>query len=141
MLKKLLFLMPLLYLTLLLPGLSHAEVPQDAKDYALLISRPRHVKGVLLMLKKMRTDKAMLPYKSARLVLYGEAIHTAKKGSDLATMMEEAKKNNISFAVCNQAMQRLKVSKKDLLGTAEVVDNAIYEMLRLKTQGYISIDL
>lgn len=93
------------------------------------------------MLKKMRTDKTMLPYKSARVVLYGEAIHTAKKGSELAPMMDEAKKDNVSFAVCNQAMQRLKVNKNDLLDSAEVVDSAIYEMLRLKTLGYISIDL
>lgn len=139
--RKLFLFLPLFSLALLFPQLSRAQNVQEAKDYALLISQPRHVKGVLMMLKKMRTDKSMLPYRNARVVLYGEAIHTAKKGTELAPLIGEAVKENVSIAICNQAMQRLKVTKKDLLDSAEVVDNAIYEMLRLKTNGYISIDL
>lgn len=138
-----LFLIPLLLLAFIFSPQSSlkAETSSEAKDYALLISNPRHVKGVLKMLESMRKDKARIQYKNARVVLYGEAIHMAKKGSEIAVTIEEAKKHNVTVAVCNQALMRLKVPTTDILPTVEVVENAYYEMLRLKTLGYISLDL
>lgn len=118
-----------------------AEPVTEAKDYALLISNPRHVKGVLKMLESMRNDKTQLQYRKARVVLYGDAIHMAKKGSEITSLIKESKERNVTVAVCNQALTRLKVPKSDILSTVEVVDNAYYEMLRLKTEGYISLDL
>lgn len=138
-----LFLIPLLFLTFVLSPLTSlkAEASTDAKDYALLISNPRHVKGVLNMLESMRKDRTKLQYKNARVVLYGDAIHTAKNGSEIASLIEEAKKHNVTIAVCNQALMRLKVPASVILPTVEIVENAYYEMLRLKTLGYISLDL
>src|SRR5690606_24179449 len=122
--KKSLFLIPLLLLTFIISPLNtlKAETVAEAKDYALLISKPRHVKGVLNMLEKMRKDKTMIQYKHARVVLYGDAIHEVKKGSELTAMIELAKKNDVTIAVCNQAMKRLEVSASDLLPTVEVVE-------------------
>jgi intracellular sulfur oxidation DsrE/DsrF family protein len=136
-------LLPLLFLAFVFSPLTSvkAETSPEAKNYALLISKPRHVKGVLKMLESMRKDKARLQYENARVVLYGDAIHTAKKGSEIASIIAEAKKHNITVAVCNQALTRLKVPTTEILPTVEVVDNAYYEMLRLKTLGYISLDL
>lgn len=138
-----LFLIPLFLLAFICSPLGSlkAETVTVPKDYALLISQPRHVAGVLKMLESMRKDKTRLQYKNARIVLYGEAIHTAKKGSAIASLIEEARKYNVTVAVCNQALMRLKVPAKDILPTVEIVDNAYYEMLRLKTLGHISLDL
>lgn len=122
-------------------GVLKAETVSEAKNYALLISQPRHVKGVLKMLESMRNDKTKLQYKNARIVLYGDAIHTAKKESEITSLIEEAKKFNVTIAVCNQALMRLKVPASDILPTVEIVENAYYEMLRLKTLGHISLDL
>src|SRR5690606_29004208 len=132
-LTKQLFILPLLLLTFVLSPLSavRADSTAEAKDYALLISKPRHVKGVLKMLESMRKDKSKLQYKNARVVLYGDAIHTARKGSDIAPLIAEAKKHGVTVAVCNQALKRLKVPASDILPTVEVVGNAYYEMLRL----------
>lgn len=140
--SRLLFL-PLLLLTFVFSPLYSlkAETSSEANDYALLISNPRHVKGVLKMLESMRKDKTKLQYKNARIVLYGDAVHTAKKGSEIAGVIEEAKKHNVTVAVCNQALTRLKVPASVVLPTVEIVENAYYEMLRLKTAGYISLDL
>lgn len=137
------FLIPLLFLTAMFSDVTSlkAETSPEAKDYALLISNPRHVKGVLKMLESMRKEKERLQYKNARIVLYGEAIHTAKKDSKLAPLIEEAKAHKVSVAVCNQALSRLKVPASVILPTVEIVENAYYEMLRLKTSGYISLDL
>ena len=133
----------LLFLAIFLTPLASvkANIVSEAKDYALLISQPRHLEGVLKMFDSMRTDKSKLQYKNARVVLYGEAIHLAKQGSKAALLIAEAKKHNVTVAVCNQALLRLKVPATDILPTVEIVDNAYYEMLRLKTLGYISLDL
>lgn len=142
--KNLFFLTPLLCLILILFPQSNLKaeiITEAAQNYALLISKPRHVKGVLKMLESMRKDKTKLQYKYAKVVLYGDAIHTAKKGSEIASLIAESKKHNVTVAVCNEALKRLKVPPTDILPTVEIVPNAYYEMLRLKTQGYISLDL
>lgn len=137
------YILPLLLMTFFITTISlgKAESVTEAKDYALLISNPRHVKGVLKMLDSMRNDKTQLQYRKARVVLYGDAIHMAKKGSEITSLIKESKEHNVTVAVCNQALTRLKVPTSDLLNTVEVVGNAYYEMLRLKTLGYISLDL
>lgn len=138
-----LLLIPLLFLTFIFSPSEQlkAGVVHEARDYALLISQPRHVNGVLKMLESMRKDKSRLQYRNARIVLYGDAVHSAKKGSEIATLIEEAKMHNVTVAVCNQALMRLKVPTSAILPTVEIVENAYYEMLRLKTAGYISLDL
>lgn len=93
------------------------------------------------MLESMRKDKTRLQYKNARVVLYGDAIHSAKSGSEIASLIEEAKKHSVTVAVCNQALMRLKVPASVILPTVDIVENAYYEMLRLKTLGFISLDL
>jgi intracellular sulfur oxidation DsrE/DsrF family protein len=140
--RKSILIIPLLLLALLLPIFTpKAQASGQPRDYALLISNARHVKGVLKMIESMRLDKTKLQYSNARIVLYGDAIHEAKKGSGIAPLIAEAKKHNVTVAVCNQALTRLKVPASDILSTVEIVDNAYYEMLRLKTLGYISLDL
>lgn len=141
-LKKLLSL-PLLLLALMYSPLTlvKAQTTGEAKNYALLISQPRHVAGVLKMLESMRKDKSKLQYHQAKIVLYGDAIHTAKKGSELTSLITQAKKHQVDVAVCHQALKRLKVAASDIQSQVEIVDNAYYEMLRLKSLGYISLDL
>lgn len=141
LLSKRLFIIPLMLITLVMGTFSPAVSASEAKDYALLISKPRHVKGVLKMLESMRKDKSRIQYKNARIVLYGDAIHMAKKNSEISSLIAESKKYNVTVAVCNQALMRLKVPTTEILETVEVVENAYYEMLRLKTAGYISLDL
>lgn len=144
LLNNRLIILPLMLITLLMtsfPTTIKAMSTSDAKDYALLISKPRHVKGVLKMLESMRNDEKRIQFRNARVVLYGDAIHMAKKDSEISSLIAEARKYNVTIAVCNQALMRLKVPASDILSTVEVVENAYYEMLRLKTAGYISLDL
>lgn len=121
--------------------ITHAEATTAPHNYAILLSQPRHVKGVLMMLNSMKKDQKKLQYSKARVVLYGEAIHTTRKNSEITKLIEQAKKEDVTIAVCNQAMKRLEVPTSDILPTVEIVENAYYEMLRLKTLGYISLDL
>lgn len=130
------------FVVLLAPfSFTKADENIEAKNYAILLSQPRHVKGSLNMLNSMKKDKTKLQFNKARVVLYGDAIHTVKKQSDIIEVIKLAQKNGVEIAVCNQALKRQKVSQEDLLPGIIIVEQAIYEMLRLKTLGYVSIDL
>jgi intracellular sulfur oxidation DsrE/DsrF family protein len=139
-LRRLLPLMAL-YLGTALFSFANAAESKKTQDFALLISQPRHVKGVLKMFEDMRSNPKGLQYEKARIVLYGEAIMLAKKGSELEALITESHKFGVTVAVCEQAMERLKLKASELQPITEPVKSAIYEMLRLKTLGYISLDL
>lgn len=93
------------------------------------------------MLNSMKKDKTKLQFDKARVVLYSDAIHTVKKKSEIIKEIKLAQKNGVEIVVCGVALKRQNVSREDLLPGILIVEQAIYEMLRLKTLGYISIDL
>lgn len=118
-----------------------ANETSKEKNYAILLSQSRHVKGTLNMLNSMKKDKTKLQFDKARVVLYSDAIHTVKKKSEIIKEIKLAQKNGVEIVVCGVALKRQNVSQEDLLPGILIVEQAIYEMLRLKTLGYISIDL
>lgn len=140
--KKIL-LIPAILGALLAPFLKAAadDSKIEPQKLAIQVSKPRHVKGVLKMLEEMKADKTKLRYTVAKVVVHGQAVHEVKKGSPLEDLIKRAKKNNVTVAVCNEAITRLKIPKEDLLPTVEVVGNAFYEMLRLKSLGYNALEL
>ncbi len=113
----------------------------EPQKLAIQVSKPRHVKGVLKLLEEMKADKTKLRYTVAKIVVHGQAVHQIKKGSPLEGLIKRAKKNNVTVAACNEALTRLKIPKEDLLPLVEVVGNAFYEMLRLKSLGYNALEL
>ena len=113
----------------------------EPQKIAIQVSKPRQVKGVLKMLQDMKADKTKLRYTVAKVVIHGQAVHEVKKDSPLKDLIIQSKKNNVTVAVCNEAITRLKIPKEDLLPMVEVVGNAFYEMLRLKSLGYNALEL
>lgn len=128
------------FITLIMP-FSHADTNEETKNYAVLLASARHVSGVIKMFELMHTKKDRIKFKKARIVIYGDAIHTMKKNSELARTVKKLKKINVTIAVCAQALKRLSVPHSEMLSDVEIVENAYYEILRLKTLGYITLDL
>src|SRR5690606_38504493 len=97
--------------------------------------------GVMEMFEKMHKEPQKVKFKKAKIVLYGDAIFTMKKDSELAKKVTDLKKINVDMAVCASALKRLKVPESEILPNVEIVENAYYEIIRLKSQGYLTLDL
>jgi len=112
-----------------------------AQNYGVLLASARHVPGVMEMFEKMHKEPQKVKFKKAKIVLYGDAIFTMKKDSELAKKVTDLKKINVDMAVCASALKRLKVPESEILPNVEIVENAYYEIIRLKSQGYLTLDL
>lgn len=120
--------------------MAHAD-ESKAQNYAVLLASARHVPGVMEMFEKMHKEPQRVKFKKAKIVLYGEAIFTMKKDSELAKKVTDLKKINVEMAVCANALKRLKVPQSDILPNVQIVESAYYEMIRLKSEGYLTLDL
>ncbi len=71
-------------------------------------------------------------------VFYGKSLPMVEKGKSTAGSEIEklAAGTNVTFAVCEQAMQVHKVDKSMLLPGVKTVPDAIYEIISLQAKGY-----
>ena len=64
---------------------------------------------------------------------------TSAKNPALKKMIQELHQNGVVFAACNNTMQRMKISKNDLLQVAVVVDSGVAEVVRKQEAGWTYI--
>ncbi len=78
------------------------------------------------------------PDAKLELVFYGKSLPFVEKGKSTAGSEIEklAAGNNVTFAVCEQAMKVHKVEKSMLLPGVKTVPDAIYEIISLQAKGY-----
>lgn len=72
------------------------------------------------------------------IVFYGKSLPMVEKGKSTmsADIVKLAAGNNVTFAVCEQAMKVHKVEKSMLLDGVKTVPDAIYEIISLQARGY-----
>ncbi|HET9055524.1 MAG TPA: DsrE family protein [Chitinophagaceae bacterium] len=78
--------------------------------------------------------------KDARLevVYYGQSLDMVTQGKSTVAndIIEYAKKDNISFKVCEAAMKHWKIEKNQLLPGVQTVPDGIYEIISKQGQGW-----
>ncbi|MGV3530260.1 MAG: DsrE family protein [Flavisolibacter sp.] len=78
------------------------------------------------------------PGSQVEVVLYGKSLNmVVKDRSVVATQISElAKKNNVSFKVCEQAMKHNNIAKEQLLPGVGTVPDGIYEIIKKQREGF-----
>ena len=59
--------------------------------------------------------------------------------SDIARMMENLAKSNITFAACNNSMRGMKIKVEDLFSFVKVVPVGVLELIQKQNEGYAYI--
>lgn len=88
----------------------------------------RHVKGM----------SEMYPHAMLEVVIYGGAWPIVVQGGSSTenTVQDLASQKNVSFKICNLAMERFGVKREDLIPGVQVVPDAILEIVTLQGEGY-----
>lgn len=78
------------------------------------------------------------PQAKIEIVFYGRSLPMVEteKSSVAADVKKLAAGNNVTFMVCEQAMQIFKVDKSMLLPGVKTVPDAIYELISKQADGY-----
>jgi intracellular sulfur oxidation DsrE/DsrF family protein len=88
----------------------------------------RHVKGM----------SEMYPHAMLEVVIYGGAwpIVVLGESSSENTVADLVKQKNVSFKICNLAMERYGIERADLIPGVGVVPDAILEIVTKQGEGY-----
>lgn len=127
------------FLTLLISPLSMAKQEQKV---AFLVRQPNHLKAAFLTLDQMNAGKFSLDYQKAVIVVCGpKGVSALKKNSAFEKNLAEMKSKNVKVKACGLSLNKMNLSREALSEGVEVVENGLYEMIRLKSEGFISVDL
>ncbi len=110
---------------------------------AFLIRRPNHLKAAFLTLDQMRSGHFPISYKEAVIVVCGkEGMGSLKKENKMFALdLASAKSKGVRVAACGLTLKKMGLSSRKLHPAVEVVENGLYEMIRLKSEGFISVDI
>lgn len=88
----------------------------------------RHVKGMAQMYPNAMLD----------VVIYGGAWPMVVQGASSTEKIvhDLARQKNVSFKICNLAMERFGVEKDELIPGVHIVPDAILEIVTLQGEGY-----
>lgn len=78
------------------------------------------------------------PNSQVEVVFYGKSLDMVTNGKSTVAndVIDLAKKNNVSFRVCQQAMKNNNVGQSDLLPGVGTVPDGIYEIISKQRQGW-----
>lgn len=111
-------------------------------NLAFLVREPNHLKAALMTLEQMKSGKLALKYAKAVIVVCGpKGIEAIKKGSPLEDKLKNSKSLNVEVKACGLTLKEQNISVDALSKYVSVVENGLFEMINLKHQGYLSVDL
>ncbi len=111
-------------------------------SYAILVSAPGPLKVAVNTLAEGLKGKDGIKMEAATIVVCGnEAIQAVKKGSKIEDVINKAAEMGIRIEACGISMKAAGVEEKDLNPHVVKVPNGLWEMIRLKSQGFTSLEI
>tara|TARA_B100001971_G_C18265350_1_gene591645 strand:+ start:6870 stop:7307 length:438 start_codon:yes stop_codon:yes gene_type:complete len=134
---KALFLLALVFLTF-----SSQSMAKQSQKVAFLVRQTNHLKAAILTLEQMRKGKFPINYDSAVIVVCGgKGVNALKKESSMSRELFKSTPKNVEVKACGITLKKMNLKKEHLHSNVVIVENGLYEMIRLKTEGFISVDL
>ncbi len=103
---------------------------------AIGVSSPRHLKVTLLTARQMLSGQGTWKADTVEIVVYGKALHSLQKGSELADAVAKTQKMGAHIVACQIALKGLGIDRATLLDGVGVVPNGLTELVRLQSLGY-----
>lgn len=121
---------------------NEATKPADAVKVAFLVREPEQINVAMMTAKEMLSGRAEVKAAEASIVVCsGGGISAVKKGSNLSDALDQTVKAGTRVVACGLSLKKMGVEPKELHASVQVVPNGLVEMIRLKSQGYLSVDL
>ena len=118
------------------------QVPSkaSAKNYAVLISQPNHVKAAV------HTAQTITPtsdYKRDSFVVMAcaKSVEAFVKGSDMTAEIEKGKVAGVQYKVCGMSLKQFNIDPATLVEGVTIIPNGLTYMFDLQAQGYTTVEL
>jgi len=125
----------ILALALLAGTLTQAQSPQHKIVFDMVSSDTLDHQAIMRQINNILTEA---PNTKVEVVFHGQAAYAlVKQKSTIQASVDEMVKNkNLTFAVCNNSLKRLKLTPADVISSAIVVPVAMLELAKKEEQGW-----
>lgn len=123
-------------------SVSHTSVVQTSKPVAVLVKKTQHLKVAIKTLSEGKIGKDGLTVGRAKIIVCGkQGVSAIQSGSALEAPVQAAREAGIQILACGLSLNKAGIGEGELIEGVGVVDNGLWEMIRLKLEGYIGVDL
>ncbi len=123
------------------PSSQAAEQPVESKKAVLGVRTPRHMKVALLTARQMLGGEEGWQAEKVDIVACGGAVPALQKGGELAEDIARTQKMGARIAACGLTVNRKGIAKDSFVAGIEVVPNGLTEIIRLQSEGHLSLEL
>ncbi len=125
----------ILALALLAGTLTQAQSPKHKIVFDMVSSDTLDHQAIMRQINNILTEA---PNTKVEVVFHGQAAYAlVKQKSTIQASVDEMVKNkNLTFAVCNNSLKRLKLTPADVISSAIVVPVAMLELAKKEEQGW-----
>ena len=139
-----------LLITSLSPAKSHGAEASPLPDavpgedtppgIVMLVRRPQHVRAAFQTVRDLEAS-ASLSTTPVEIVVCGKAADDLRKGTSLASLIEEKAPDRTSVLACGMSLENRGIDPERLSPAVEVVPNGLAHALKREAAGYLSVDL
>lgn len=112
----------------------------EPKSVVVLVQNPKPLEVVLRTCMQMLDGKGF-PAVRAEVVVCGEGCRGLLKSAPQAEILSQAAERGVRVTVCGISLNKLQIDRQQLAAGVLVVDNGLVELFRLKSEGYMSVEL
>ena len=108
----------------------------------ILVKNERHLKMAIKTLSEGRNGVEELKIKDSSIIVCGkDAIPALKKNTLIKDSIKLAEDNRIKLIACGISVKQAGIEPKDILHVIRIVPNGLRELIKLKANGYMTIEL
>lgn len=137
-----------LFAATLIPSLLSPVVAEAAaakivsKDVAILVREERHLKVAIETLIRGQDEKSKPRILKSTIVVCGKpGVAALSKESKIEADILKGRSAGIRIVACGFSLKEAALPRENLLDGIEVVENGLWEMIRLQSEGSLSIEL
>ncbi|EMR03322.1 DsrE family protein [Cesiribacter andamanensis] len=122
------------------PAAEKSAPATSAKNYAVLISQPNHVKAAV------NTAEAITPsstYQRQQFVVMAcaKSVEAFVKGSAMEQEIQKGKAAGVTYRICGMSLTQFTIDPASLVEGVEIIPNGLTHMFELQAQGFITVEL
>jgi intracellular sulfur oxidation DsrE/DsrF family protein len=112
----------------------------DPPGIVMLVRRPQHVRAAFQTVRDLEASDS-LATTPVEIVVCGKAAGNLRRGTSLASRIEEQAPNRASVLACGMSLENRGIDPDRLISAVEVVPNGLAYALKREAAGYLSVDL
>lgn len=119
-----------------------ASQKSDAKDVVILVQKEKHVQVAIETLIQGQSKGSHPRVRRGTVLVCGkEGVGSLTDESKSKEQVQKADKAGLQVVACGLSLKEAGLSRESLLSGVSIVENGLWEMIRLQSSGYVSVEL